>query len=125
MSNVVLVLTETVNEYLPIIERQGFELILAPSNALRAEAIATHGQRIKAVLTRGPLGLFADEIAALPLLEIICATCRRPDNVASSSPTAPAPMPRRWPITPWPCCCRWYVTFHGPTPRCAVANGAS
>jgi len=72
MSNVVLVLTETVNEYLPIIERQGFELILAPNNALRAEAIATHGQRIKAVLTRGPLGLFADEIAALPLLEIIC-----------------------------------------------------
>ncbi|UUQ64160.1 2-hydroxyacid dehydrogenase [Pseudomonas fuscovaginae UPB0736] len=72
MSNVVLVLTETVNEYLPIIERQGFELILAPNNALRAEAIATHGERIKAVLTRGPLGLFADEIAALPLLEIIC-----------------------------------------------------
>ncbi len=72
MSNVVLVLTETVDEYLPIIERHGFELILAPTTALRAEAIAAHGQRINAVLTRGPLGLFADEIAALPLLEIIC-----------------------------------------------------
>ncbi|WP_017906568.1 2-hydroxyacid dehydrogenase [Pseudomonas asplenii] len=72
MSNVVLVLTETVNEYLPIIERHGFELILAPTRVLRAEAIAAHGGRIKAVLTRGPLGLFADEIAALPLLEIIC-----------------------------------------------------
>ncbi|MFC3944403.1 hydroxyacid dehydrogenase [Pseudomonas gingeri NCPPB 3146 = LMG 5327] len=72
MSHVVLVLTETVNEYLPIIERQGFELILAPTTALRAEAIAAHGKRINAVLTRGPLGLFAEEIAALPLLEIIC-----------------------------------------------------
>ncbi|WP_419736594.1 2-hydroxyacid dehydrogenase [Pseudomonas sp. COR18] len=72
MSNVVLVLTETVTEYLPIIERHGFELILAPTSALRAEAIATQGARINAVLTRGPLGLFADEIAALPLLEIIC-----------------------------------------------------
>lgn len=72
MPNVVLVLTETVNEYLPIIERHGFELVRAPTSALRAEAIATQGERIKAVLTRGPLGLFADEIAALPLLEIIC-----------------------------------------------------
>ncbi|AMB87640.1 hydroxyacid dehydrogenase [Pseudomonas agarici] len=72
MSNVVLVLTETVDEYLPIIEHHGFELIRAPTAVLRAEAIAAHGQRINAVLTRGPLGLFADEIAALPLLEIIC-----------------------------------------------------
>ncbi|NWB89955.1 2-hydroxyacid dehydrogenase [Pseudomonas agarici] len=72
MSNVVLVLTETVDEYLPIIEYHGFELIRAPTAVLRAEAITAHGQRINAVLTRGPLGLFADEIAALPLLEIIC-----------------------------------------------------
>lgn len=92
MPHVVLVLTETVNEYLPIIERHGFELILAPTSALRAEAIAAHGGRIKAVLTRGPLGLFADEIAALPLLEIICvigagyerSTCTRRSSAASS-----------------------------------------
>ena len=37
-----------------------------------AEAIKAHGSQIKAVLTRGPLGLYAEEIAALPLLEIIC-----------------------------------------------------
>ncbi|NWA25957.1 2-hydroxyacid dehydrogenase [Pseudomonas gingeri] len=72
MSNVLLVLVETVNDYLPIIQKHGFELILAPTQALRAQAIATHGERINVVLTRGPLGLFADEMAALPKLEIIC-----------------------------------------------------
>ncbi|NWB48619.1 2-hydroxyacid dehydrogenase [Pseudomonas gingeri] len=72
MSNVLLVLVETVDDYLPIIQKHGFELILAPTQALRAQAIAEHGARINAVLTRGPLGLFADEMAALPKLEIIC-----------------------------------------------------
>ncbi|NWA03576.1 2-hydroxyacid dehydrogenase [Pseudomonas gingeri] len=72
MSNVLLVLVETVNDYLPIIQKHGFELILAPTRELRAQAIAEHGERINAVLTRGPLGLFAEEIAALPRLEIIC-----------------------------------------------------
>ncbi|MGP0016568.1 2-hydroxyacid dehydrogenase [Pseudomonas sp.] len=72
MSNVLLVLVETVDDYLPIIQKHGFELILAPTQALRAQAIAEHGARINAVLTRGPLGLFADEMAALPQLEIIC-----------------------------------------------------
>ncbi|NWB95390.1 2-hydroxyacid dehydrogenase [Pseudomonas gingeri] len=72
MSNVLLVLVETVDDYLPIIQKHGFELILAPTQALRAQAIATHGERINVVLTRGPLGLFADEMAALPKLEIIC-----------------------------------------------------
>ncbi|WP_248807059.1 2-hydroxyacid dehydrogenase [Pseudomonas sp. MWU13-2100] len=72
MSNVLLVLVETVDDYLPIIQKHGFELILAPTQALRAQAIADHGERINAVLTRGPLGLFANEMAALPKLEIIC-----------------------------------------------------
>src|SRR5450830_265106 len=72
MSNVLLVLVETVDDYLPIIQKHGFELILAPTQALRAQAIAEHGARINAVLTRGPLGLFANEMAALPKLEIIC-----------------------------------------------------
>ena len=72
MSNVLLVLVETVDDYLPIIQKHGFELILAPTQALRAQSIAEHGARINAVLTRGPLGLFADEMAALPQLEIIC-----------------------------------------------------
>ncbi|MDY7570369.1 hydroxyacid dehydrogenase [Pseudomonas fragi] len=72
MPHVVLVLVESVNDYLHMLENQGYELILAPTPASRAEAIARHGARIDAVLTRGPLGLQADEMAALPLLRIIC-----------------------------------------------------
>lgn len=72
MTTTVLVLVESVNEYLPILEDSGFRLILAPTPAMRAEAIATRGEEITAVLTRGPLGLFAEEMAALPHLQIIC-----------------------------------------------------
>jgi lactate dehydrogenase-like 2-hydroxyacid dehydrogenase len=72
MTATVLVLVETINEYLPIIESNDFHVILAPTPTERAEAIKAHGSQIKAVLTRGPLGLYAEEIAALPLLEIIC-----------------------------------------------------
>jgi hypothetical protein len=72
MTTTVLVLVETINEYLPIIESNDFHVILAPTPAERAQAIKAHGGQIKAVLTRGPLGLYAEEIAALPLLEIIC-----------------------------------------------------
>ena len=72
MPHVVLVLVESVNDYLHMLENQGYELILAPTPASRAEAIARHGARIDAVLTRGPLGLQADEMAALPQLRIIC-----------------------------------------------------
>lgn len=72
MSATVLVLVESVNEYLPILEASGFRLILAPTPAMRAEAVATRGDEITAVLTRGPLGFFDEEMAALPRLEIIC-----------------------------------------------------
>ncbi|WP_416426914.1 2-hydroxyacid dehydrogenase [Pseudomonas sp. App30] len=72
MSATVLVLVEAVNDYLHILEDSGFTLILAPTRELRAAAIRDHGQRITAVLTRGPLGFFADEMAALPHLKIIC-----------------------------------------------------
>ena len=72
MPATVLVLVETINDYLPILEHQGFHLILAPTPAERAEAISRHAGQIDAVLTRGPLGLYADEIAALPNLKIIC-----------------------------------------------------
>lgn len=72
MPATVLVLVETINDYLPILEHQGFHLILAPTPAERAAAITRHGPQIDAVLTRGPLGLYADEIAALPNLKIIC-----------------------------------------------------
>ncbi|AVU76627.1 MULTISPECIES: 2-hydroxyacid dehydrogenase [Pseudomonas] len=72
MTATVLVLVETVNEYLPILERQGYHLELAPTPAERKTAIHEHGERFSAVLTRGPLGLTAEEIAALPNLKIIC-----------------------------------------------------
>jgi lactate dehydrogenase-like 2-hydroxyacid dehydrogenase len=72
MPATVLVLVETINDYLPILEHQGFHLILAPTPAERADAITRHGAQIDAVLTRGPLGLYADEIADLPHLKIIC-----------------------------------------------------
>jgi lactate dehydrogenase-like 2-hydroxyacid dehydrogenase len=68
----VLVLVETINDYLPLIEGNGFHVILAPTPAERAQAIKAHGGQIQAVLTRGPLGLYAEEIAALAVLEIIC-----------------------------------------------------
>lgn len=72
MTATVLVLVETVNEYLPILERQGYHLELAPTPAERKAAIFDQGERFSAVLTRGPLGLTAEEIAALPNLKIIC-----------------------------------------------------
>jgi lactate dehydrogenase-like 2-hydroxyacid dehydrogenase len=72
MPATVLVLVETINDYLPILEHQGLHLILAPTPAERTEAIKRHGAQIDAVLTRGPLGLYGNEIAALPNLKIIC-----------------------------------------------------
>lgn len=72
MSKTVLVLVETVDDYLPLLEQAGYRLIRAPSPQMRAEAIARHAGEIDAVLTRGPLGLTADEIATLTQLQIIC-----------------------------------------------------
>ena len=51
MSTTVLVLVETINEYLQIIESNDFHVILAPTPAERAQAIKAHGAQIKAVLT--------------------------------------------------------------------------
>jgi lactate dehydrogenase-like 2-hydroxyacid dehydrogenase len=72
MTKTVLVLVETVDDYLPLLEQAGYRLIRAPSPQLRAEAIEHHAGEIDAVLTRGPLGLTAAEINALPSLQIIC-----------------------------------------------------
>lgn len=72
MSKTVLVLVETVDDYLPLLEQAGYRLIRAPSPQRRAQAIAEHAEQIDAVLTRGPLGLTGAEIQALPKLEIIC-----------------------------------------------------
>ncbi|AVD82337.1 hydroxyacid dehydrogenase [Pseudomonas sp. SWI6] len=72
MSKTVLVLVETVDDYLPLLEEAGYRLIRAPSPSLRADAIANHAHEIDAVLTRGPLGLTAAEIDTLHQLRIIC-----------------------------------------------------
>ncbi|NBA96534.1 2-hydroxyacid dehydrogenase [Pseudomonas sp. R5(2019)] len=72
MTDALLVLVETINDYLPILDGCGLGRIVAPTPASRAEAIQLHGERIRAVLTRGPLGLYAEEIEALPNLQIIC-----------------------------------------------------
>ncbi|RRV05760.1 2-hydroxyacid dehydrogenase [Pseudomonas sp. v388] len=74
MTRKVLVLVENLNEYLAILETSGFELVRAPTAELRAQAIAAHGPAITAVVTRGPLGFFAEEMDALPNLGIICVS---------------------------------------------------
>ena len=72
MSKTVLVLVETVDDYLPMLEQAGYRLIRAPSPQLRADAIQRHASEIDAVLTRGPLGLTGAEIEQLVKLQIIC-----------------------------------------------------
>lgn len=81
MRATVLVLVETINDYVSILEDQGYDLIMAPSPAARAQAIAEHSDRIDAVLTRGPLGLTAEEMASLPRLRIICVLGAGYENV--------------------------------------------
>ncbi|MBF8679657.1 MULTISPECIES: 2-hydroxyacid dehydrogenase [Pseudomonas] len=72
MHKTILVLVETVDTYLPLLTNAGYHLILAQTPDLRAQAIEQNGPRIDAVLTRGPLGLTAQEIDALPNLQVIC-----------------------------------------------------
>jgi hypothetical protein len=43
----VLVLVETINDYLSIIESNDFHVILAPTPAERSQAIKAHGGQIK------------------------------------------------------------------------------
>jgi len=50
-----------------------FELIYAPTPALRAAAVQAEGARVRAVMTIGAIGLTAQEIAAMPQLELVCA----------------------------------------------------
>ncbi|VWX58275.1 Lactate dehydrogenase [Burkholderiales bacterium 8X] len=50
-----------------------FELVYAPQPAERSPAIATHGARIRVVLTIGVIGLTAEEMDAMPKLELVCA----------------------------------------------------
>ncbi|KQP18187.1 2-hydroxyacid dehydrogenase [Pseudorhodoferax sp. Leaf267] len=51
--------------------RDRFDVIVGDNDARRAQAIAEHGPRIRAVLTIGTIGLTATEISALPALELV------------------------------------------------------
>lgn len=50
-----------------------FEVVYAPTAALRAAHVASDGAAIRVVLTIGSVGLTAAEMDALPALEIVCA----------------------------------------------------
>ncbi len=61
--------------------RQRFEVIDAPTAALRAQAVAEHGADIQVVLTIGAVGLRADEIAAMPRLGFAAALGAGYENI--------------------------------------------
>ncbi|OWQ86751.1 2-hydroxyacid dehydrogenase [Roseateles terrae] len=61
--------------------RQRFDVIDAPTAALRAQAVAEHGADIQVVLTIGAVGLRADEIAALPRLGFAAALGAGYENI--------------------------------------------
>ncbi len=59
-----------------------YELHYAPTPAERTAAIATQGHRFRVVLTVGATGLSAQEIEAMPALELICALGAGYENIA-------------------------------------------
>lgn len=60
---------------------ESFELVYAPDLAERASALATHGKAIRVVLTIGSVGLTAQEMDAMPQLELICALGAGYENI--------------------------------------------
>lgn len=68
-----LILIESVHDFLHVIEDRGFRCILATTPEKRAQAIREHADEIRVVLTRGATGFQADEMAALPKLELVCS----------------------------------------------------
>jgi lactate dehydrogenase-like 2-hydroxyacid dehydrogenase len=69
----VLVVIEIATESLKRLDAAGYDLHVANTAAERARIIATVGPTIRAVLTNGSTGLDAQDLAALPALEIVCA----------------------------------------------------
>lgn len=67
-----LLLVALADEYKALL-RARFELIDAPTAALRAAAIAARGAEIELVLTNGATGLRADEMDAMPALKLAAA----------------------------------------------------
>jgi len=63
------------NSLLPAHQAQiaeAYDLVYAPTAETRAEAVARHGARFRAVLTIGVIGLTPAELAAMPALELVC-----------------------------------------------------
>ncbi|WMD22025.1 2-hydroxyacid dehydrogenase [Achromobacter seleniivolatilans] len=73
MTTPLLILIDSVHDYLQQIEARGFQPIYAPTATARAQAIQDHADSIRIVLTRGATGFRAEEMAALPKLELICS----------------------------------------------------
>ena len=61
---------------------ENYAITYAPTPAQRDEAIATQGATFRAVLTIGSTGLTADEIAAMPSVELVCALGAGYENIA-------------------------------------------
>ena len=50
-----------------------YEVVYAPTQALKEAALRERGGRFRAVLTIGAIGLTAAEMDAMPALELVCA----------------------------------------------------
>src|SRR6202012_183961 len=62
--------------------KSAYEVIYAPDEGTRTEAIAAHGEKVRAVLTNGTTGLTAEEIDRMPRLEFISALGAGYENIA-------------------------------------------
>ncbi|MET0968530.1 MAG: 2-hydroxyacid dehydrogenase [Tardiphaga sp.] len=76
-----LVLIDLTPENRARYEAAGFQLHIAPTRDARAAAIADVGNDVRAVVTNGSTGCYADEIAKLPRLGIICAVGAGYENI--------------------------------------------
>lgn len=59
-----------------------YDLVYAPNADSRAQAVAQHGERVRAVLTNGTTGLSAVEIDRMPQLEFVSALGAGYENIA-------------------------------------------
>ncbi|OWY29884.1 2-hydroxyacid dehydrogenase [Herbaspirillum robiniae] len=58
-----------------------YEILYAPDRARRAEMIAGPAKKVAVVLTNGSTGLTADEMRALPHLQLVCALGAGYENI--------------------------------------------
>jgi lactate dehydrogenase-like 2-hydroxyacid dehydrogenase len=86
MKPLLLVLVFLSDEHRALVS-ESFEMLYAPNENLGADRsngaaqIAARGQDIRVVLTNGTNGLLADEIAAMPKLELVCTVGVGHENV--------------------------------------------